>query len=75
MRFDSYFAGYNAYPYSSLYSGMVVVCEKNDRRAIKRYIGMSIIYRKIQVGRHIPIYRYMSRRSFFSQKQVLSIAQ
>ena len=24
MRFDSYFAGYNAYPYLSLYSGMVV---------------------------------------------------
>ena len=24
MRFDSYFAGYNEYPYLSLYSGMVV---------------------------------------------------
>ena len=24
MRFDSYSAGYNAYPYLSLYSGMVV---------------------------------------------------
>ena len=32
MRFDSHFAGYNAYPYPSLYSGMVVFSQTPVRK-------------------------------------------
>ena len=44
--------------------------EKNDRRYIELYRALAVLGRKIQVGMHIARYRYLSRRSFFSQTPV-----
>ena len=46
------------------------VCDKNDRRYIELYKAIAILGRKIQVGMHIALYCYLSRRSFFSQTPV-----